>query len=355
MNQPTAKTNVLKSLNGALHTVLRDQRVVFMGEDILDPYGGAFKVSRGLSTAFPDRVITTPISEQGFVGIAAGMAMRGMRPVVEIMFGDFLTLAMDQLVNHITKYHWMYNEQVTVPITIRTPMGGGRGYGPTHSQSLEKHFIGMSGLSVVAPSPFHDPGKLLQHSVLGTDHPTLFVENKLMYARRLLTIDDSGRSDWLHTERTTDPNPTITLSYQPLSREACPDATIVTYGGTAEMAVAAAETLMMLDDTVCEVVIPSQIEPLDIGPIESSLQRTGRLVVLEEGSETGGWGAEVIGRITASSFNALQAAPIRIASRPFPIANAPTLEKETLPSEIRIVDALRAALEPSSRTIPRAA
>jgi acetoin:2,6-dichlorophenolindophenol oxidoreductase subunit beta len=112
-----------------------DERVVLIGEDLLDPYGGAFKVTRGLSSAFPDRVLSTPISEAGMVGVATGMAMRGLRPVVEIMFGDFVTLVADQIINHATKFSWMYNDQVKVPLVIRTPMGGRRGYGPTHSQS----------------------------------------------------------------------------------------------------------------------------------------------------------------------------------------------------------------------------
>ena len=129
-----------------------DERVILMGEDILDPYGGAFKVTRGLSSAFPDRVLAAPISEAGMVGAAAGMALRGLRPGVEIMFGDFLTLAADQLINHIAKFRWMYNDQVRVPLVVRTPMGGRRGYGPTHSQTLEKLFLGIPGLTVLAPS-----------------------------------------------------------------------------------------------------------------------------------------------------------------------------------------------------------
>ena len=120
-------TTVLEALNTSLHDVMaEDDRVYFLGEDILDPYGGAFKVTRGLSSSFPDRVITTPISEAGIVGVAGGMALRGLRPIVEIMFGDFFTLIADQLINHITKFRWMYNDQVNVPIVIRAPMGGRR-------------------------------------------------------------------------------------------------------------------------------------------------------------------------------------------------------------------------------------
>ena len=141
----TSMPSVLESLNSALHRAFSDNlNVYLLGEDILDPYGGAFKVSRGLSTSFPERVLTTPISEAGFVGVAAGMALRGLRPVVEIMFGDFVTLIADQMINHIAKFRWMYNNQVRLPIVIRTPMGGRRGYGPTHSQTLGKTISGCT-------------------------------------------------------------------------------------------------------------------------------------------------------------------------------------------------------------------
>ena len=137
MNQ--ANNTILNLLNQGLHQAFsKDQNVYCLGEDILDPYGGAFKVTQGLSSQYPGRVLTTPISEAGIVGVATGMALRGLRPVVEIMFGDFITLIADQVINHLTKFRWMYNDQVRVPIVIRTPMGGRRGYGPTHSQSLEK-------------------------------------------------------------------------------------------------------------------------------------------------------------------------------------------------------------------------
>jgi pyruvate/2-oxoglutarate/acetoin dehydrogenase E1 component len=132
---------VVESINRALHELMAaDPRLVVLGEDITDPYGGAFKVTRGLSSAYRDRVWTTPISEGGIVGMAAGMALKGRPTIVELMFGDFIALAADQIINHATKFRWMYNDQVEVPMIIRAPMGGRRGYGPTHSQSLEKHF-----------------------------------------------------------------------------------------------------------------------------------------------------------------------------------------------------------------------
>ncbi|MCU0488338.1 MAG: thiamine pyrophosphate-dependent enzyme, partial [Anaerolineales bacterium] len=197
---------MLESLNhGLRHAFEADPRVVLLGEDILDPYGGAFKVSRGLSTAFPERTWSTPISEAGITGLAAGLALRGLRPVVEIMFGDFLTLTADQVINHIAKFSWMYSggkaqeDQVSVPMVIRTPMGGRRGYGPTHSQTLEKIFLGIPGLRIVAPSglttnQLDNPGGLLSQAILDDPLPVLFIENKLQYLLPLRSPSDL--SDW---------------------------------------------------------------------------------------------------------------------------------------------------------------
>jgi len=168
------KKTVLDSLNqGLLSALGADEKVYLLGEDILDPYGGAFKLTRGCSTAFPEQVIPTPISEAGLAGVATGMALRGLRPVLEIMFGDFTTLLADQLINHISKFRWMYNGSVSLPLLIRTPMGGRRGYGPTHSQTMEKLFLGVPGLTVLAPSQFEidddSPGRLLEKTILNSE------------------------------------------------------------------------------------------------------------------------------------------------------------------------------------------
>jgi len=188
---------VLSSLNQGLKKALADDpQAIILGEDILDPYGGSFKVTRGLSTQYPERVLTTPISEAGITGIAGGLALRGFHPVVEIMFGDFTTLIVDQVVNHLAKFHDMYHGQVSVPVVIRTPMGGRRGYGPTHSQTLEKLFLGVPGLRVLAPfhieneEPLGLPGELLYDAVTQAEGPTLFVENKLQYPLKLLSSSD---------------------------------------------------------------------------------------------------------------------------------------------------------------------
>src|SRR5512138_978221 len=167
-------STVLERLNYALHHAMEtDERVYLLGEDILDPYGGAFKVARGLSTKFPERVLTTPISEAAILGVANGMALRGLRPVAEIMFGDFVTLVADQIINHAAKFRWMYNDQVRVPLVVRAPMGGRRGYGPTHSQTLEKLFLGVPGLQMIAPCEFGNPGELLHQAIVKTEDPLI--------------------------------------------------------------------------------------------------------------------------------------------------------------------------------------
>ena len=172
-----------QALNAALHEIFeRDERVYLLGEDLLDPYGGAFKISQGLSTRWPDRVLTTPVSEPSMFGVAAGLALRGYRPILEIMFGDFIALGLDQVVNGIAKFRAMFDDRVTVPLVVRTPMGGRRGYVPTHSQSLEKLLVGVPGITVVAPSECHDLGGMLAEAV-DDDEPVFFIENKLMYGR----------------------------------------------------------------------------------------------------------------------------------------------------------------------------
>jgi hypothetical protein len=170
-------------LNEALHELFAERDdVVLLGEDVLDPYGGAFKVTQGLSDAYPERVLTTPISEASLFGVAAGMALRGRRPILEIMFGDFIALGSDHTVTGIAKCRDRYADQVTVPLVVRTPMGGRRGYGPTPSHSLEKFLLGVPNVVVVAASECHDLRGLLVNAV-DDDRPVFLIENKLMYGR----------------------------------------------------------------------------------------------------------------------------------------------------------------------------
>ena len=176
-----------QSINESLEEILKSHNeVVLYGEDIIDPYGGAFKVTKGLSTKFPDRVLPTPISEAAMIGMAGGMAIGGLIPVIEIMFGDFLMLGADQLLNHLLKYEWMYNDKVKVPVTIRATMGARRGYGPTHSQSLEPILATMPMLKIVSPTHYHNPGDLFKYTALNESGIKIFCEYKMNYPKELL-------------------------------------------------------------------------------------------------------------------------------------------------------------------------
>lgn len=339
-------TTVLESLNHALHTAMQaDPGVYLLGEDLLDPYGGAFKVARGLSTAFPDRVLTSPISEAGLVGLASGMALRGLRPVVEIMFGDFLTLAADQLINHAAKFRWMYNDRVRVPLVVRTPMGGRRGYGPTHSQSLEKHFLGTPGLRVLAPCDLGDPGLLLRQAIL-EDDPVLFIENKLLYLCRipsgkdladleLTTLNpDSAAAPGLDAQ-TYAPAYTLRMRGAPPAR-----LTLVAYGYMAHLARQALVQLAYENEIFTELVILTQLAPFTIQPVLDSVQQTGRVLAIEEGSLSMGWGAEIVARVAAALGPRLLASQ-RLAALDSAIPASGPLEAETLPDTAAIIQAAK--------------
>jgi len=329
-------STVLESLNTSLHKAMHtDERVYLLGEDILDPYGGAFKVTRGLSTAFPERVLTTPISEAAIVGVASGMALRGLRPVAEIMFGDFVTLIADQIVNHAAKFRWIYNDQVRVPLVVRTPMGGRRGYGPTHSQSLEKMFLGVPGLRVVAPNTLGDPGQLLE-AAIADDDPVLFVEHKLLYIRPLLEADKGDLVDY-EIQPFGAPFTSYVLRFT--NHAVKSHLTLACYGYNFELARQAALELLMEREIFCEIVLFSQLSPFALDPLLDSLARTHRLLTVEEGGLTLGWGAEILARLAERSNDFSRCHFHRVAALDLPIANSKPLEDAILPSVETIIHA----------------
>ena len=334
-------STVLNDLNqGLMQAFEADERVYLLGEDVLDPYGGAFKVTRGLSTRYPSRVLTTPISEAGITGIAAGMALRGLRPVVEIMFGDFLTLAADQIINHIAKFKWMYNDQETVPMVIRTPMGGRRGYGPTHSQTLEKHFIGVPGLRVIAPTALGSPGKLLRQAILESEEPVLFIENKLLYGSPLLPSEITQEFS-IHSIESSpawgEYTPTYCLHVLSAPQ---PELTLVAYGYMAELARQAVLELAFKHEIFAELIVPTQLSPYDINPILTGVRKTRHLLLIEEGTRTAGWGAEILAQVSEILGVGMQSCK-RVAARNLPIPASSILETTVLP---QIDDIVQAAL-----------
>ena len=338
MTQPAT---VLQSLNMGLEQALTDdQRVILLGEDLLDPYGGSFKVTRGLSSQFPERVLTTPISEAGITGIAGGMALRGLRPVVEIMFGDFTTLIADQVINHLTKFNAMYHGQGNAPVVIRTPMGGRRGYGPTHSQSLEKYFLGVPGLTVLSPfhlagdHPLGLPGWLLYHAITTTTSPVLFVENKLQYLLKLATPADLAEFDVQDASKgsgSTYPFYQLSLRGAP-----APQVTLAAYGYMAKLAVDAMTALAYEHESFCELLVPTQLAPLELSPLFYSVGKTHRLLTIEEGTPSSGWGAEVLAR-TAETLGGGLSRAMRLGAKGVVVPASPQLEADCLPDTADII------------------
>ena len=305
----------------------KDERIVLLGEDIEGPYGGAFKVTKNLSQEFPERVRNMPIGEAAIVGIGNGLALSGLRPVCEIMFGDFLALAGDQLLNHASKFRFMYNDQVRVPLVVRTPMGGKRGYGPTHSQSIEKHFMGLPGTRMLAIHHRYDPGLVYDQVFESIDRPTIIIENKLLYGTRMGEDVPDG---WI-LEHSDEQFPTTRI--RPFQK---PDVTLLCYGGMLPDVERAVEVLFDDHEVICEVICPVQLYPLNLGPVVESVRRTKKLVVVEEGLSFAAFGAEVAAEILEHEPGTLRVFR-RLSSPRLPIPACAPLEKALLPGLEQIV------------------
>jgi 2-oxoisovalerate dehydrogenase E1 component len=327
---------VIDDLNQGLHAVMeRDPRTVLLGEDILDPYGGAFKASKGLSTKFPDRVTATPIAEAGIAGMANGLALGGMRPIAEIMFADFVTLAVDQIVNHSAKFHYMYGNAIGCPVLFRMPSGGRRGYGPTHSQSTEHLFFGVPGLRVVACSKHHASSRLLEQLSMEKS-PTVLVENKTLYSN-VISAEPPLDLEPAPTRRTNGDYPPLAFRPTGLGRA---DVTLVSYGGTVEACEQAMKQLIVDDELRFDFIVLTQLWPLTDEEIVASVAKTGRLVVAEEGVAEFGVGAAVIASVAQKVGQPFRARAVGM--RPVPIPCARHLEDRVLPSADAVVAAIRA-------------
>jgi pyruvate dehydrogenase E1 component beta subunit len=303
----------------------RDERVFIIGEDV-GVYGGAFGVTLGLVEEFgEERVIDTPISEYGIAGAITGAALTGMRPVGEIMFMDFTTLAMEQLVNQAAKMRFMFGGKIKVPFVLRTPAGSGTGAAAQHSQSLESWFVHVPGIKVVMPSTPYDVKGLLLASIRD-DNPVIFVENKLLYKTRGPVPEEPY---------------TIPLGSADVKREGR-DLTIVATAIMVRRSLEAAEQLAEEDGIEAEVVDPRTLKPLDAETIIRSVSKTGRAMVVHEACKTGGYGGEVAAVIAESeAFDYLDAPIVRLAGRDMPIPYNRTLEYHTVPQVETIVEAAR--------------
>jgi acetoin:2,6-dichlorophenolindophenol oxidoreductase subunit beta len=300
-----------------------DDRVILFGEDIAVA-GGVFATTTGLYDTYgAERVFDTPISELALAGAAFGSAVTGLRPVIEIMFGDFLTLAMDSLVNQATKYWFLTQEQVSVPLTIRSVVGAGGRFGAIHSQMPASWFMGVPGLKIVAPSNAADAKALLKAAVRD-DNPVLFFEHKRLYALEGEVSDEVGR-----------------LGEAAVVRDGT-DLTLATAMKSVHDALEAAESLEA-DGISVEVIDLRTLRPFDLETVLASVRKTNRIVVVEEGPLTGGWAGEVLASVTEHALGHLDDA-WRIATPNTPIPYSPPLEDAFLPGAERIASDVRRRL-----------
>ncbi|WP_314063746.1 alpha-ketoacid dehydrogenase subunit beta [uncultured Vagococcus sp.] len=313
----------LEAVREALREAMTaDQDVFLMGEDI-GVYGGAFGVTRGLVEEFgEDRVRSTPISESAIAGTAVGAAMTGMRPVYELQFSDFITIALDQIVNQAAKIHYMYGGKAKIPLVMRTPGGSGTGAAAQHSQSLENWTAHIPGLKVVQPATAYDAKGLL-HAAIEDDNPVMFYEHKLCYK----TSSDVPEGKY-----------TIPLGVADIKRQG-EDITIVATGIMVHKALEAAD-LLAKEGIGVEIVDPRTIVPLDKQTIIESVKKTGRAIVVTEAVKRSGFSAELASVIVENeSFDFLDAPIIRLAGEEVPIPYHPDLEKMAVPQVADIVAA----------------
>lgn len=303
----------------------QDPQVVVLGEDVAAA-GGSFKATRGLLDAFgAERVIDTPISESSITSAAVGMALTGLKPVVEIMFMDFITLSMDALVNQAAKARYMFGGQGSVPMVLRTPHGGGLSAGPQHSQCLEAWLAHIPGLKVVCPSNPQDAYSLLRAAISDPD-PVMFIEHKGMYASK-------GQVDTAQTAR---------IGEARIAR-AGRDVTLVTYGSTVPVCLKAAEQLAK-EGVEAEVIDLRSIQPWDEAAVLASLAHTHRAVVVHEAVQSYGVGAEIVATIADEGFDELDAPVLRVAAPFMPAPFASSLEQGYVVTVDRVIEAVRKTL-----------
>jgi pyruvate dehydrogenase E1 component beta subunit len=301
-----------------------DESIVFLGEDI-GVYGGAFGVSKGMLAEFgSERIRDTPMSEGAIVGCGIGAAMTGLRPVVEIMFSDFVTVAMDQIVNQAAKVRYQYGGQFKVPLVIRTPSGSGTGAAEQHSQSLEAWFVHTPGIRVIAPSTPADAKGLLKTAMRGDD-PVLFLEQKLLYRTKGAVPEGDH---------------TVPLGKAAIRREGA-DVSVITYGRMTARCIEAAETVRA-DGIETEVIDLRTLAPLDRETIIASAKKCGRVLIVHEACLTGGVGGEIAAIIADSEAFFYLDAPIRrCCGSDSPIPYNRTLEASVVPETASIADAIR--------------
>ncbi len=318
--------NYIKSINKFLFNFLKkDKNNLILGEDILDPYGGAFKATKGLSSAFPKQVISTPISEATITGVGTGLALNNHSVIVEIMFGDFITLCTDQIVNGLSKFLDLNNKNFGNFI-IRCPMGGYRGYGSTHSQSLETLFFNIPNVIIYSPNIFSNPRDLL-NEILNKDKFAIFIEHKVSYPK-LIDVKNKNNFDLIIE------NDFLFTKIKIIEKK--PDYTILTYGHVTEIALEAVQEIFLKNELVGEIISFKKIKPFEKKLI--SLINSESIFTLEEGVEHAGWGRYISSFIYPEKFKNLKNGIINIGSKNSSIPSSAEQEKLHLPSKSKTID-----------------
>jgi 2-oxoisovalerate dehydrogenase E1 component len=318
----------------ALEKILSaESQSIIIGEDIENnnsynpkEYGGAFKVTRDLSNKYPDQVKNTPISEHAIAGFSIGYALSGKISILEIMFGDFTTLVFDQLLQHVSKFTLMYGEIIKIPFILRTPMGGFRGYGPTHSQSLEKHFLGVPGLRVVVLNQLIEPSEIF-NQILNIKEPTLLIENKVLYTKTIYENVVAGYA--MFKSNTVDSFPVI--RFLPENEKAT--LTLICYGGILDEVLKAIQLLFVEDEILVELFVVSEISQSNIPGILDSINKTNKLCFIEEGNSFASFSSEVVSMLVemkCKNFSLL-----RISNNSI-IPSSREFELKVLPTAIKI-------------------
>ena len=323
------EVTMAEALNEALHGEMeRDSSVFVVGEDIAQ-IGGLFQVTAGLLDKYgPQRVIDAPISEAGQVGAGVGAALVGCRPVVELQIADFVTLTMDQLVNHAAKWRYMSGGKVTVPFVLRGAVSSGIGMAGQHSQTLEAWFVHTPGLVVIMPSTPYDAKGLLT-AAIRDDNPVIFLEKRLLYSRR----GPVPEGDY-----------TVPIGVADIKREGS-DVTVACYSQGVHLALQAGRQLAE-QGIELEVVDLRTLKPLDIETLGTSVRKTGRLVVVSEGARAGGVASEIVARIVDEAYDSLRVAPVRVTAKDTPIPYAAQLERAVMPQVDDLVAAVTGMLDP---------
>jgi pyruvate/2-oxoglutarate/acetoin dehydrogenase E1 component len=334
------RQGIAESLREAIAEEMeRDESVFCIGEDIAVPggWGGAFTVTLGLESKFPDRMINTPIAELGFFGVAIGAAMMGMRPIVDVQYGDFLFLASDQIINNAAKMRYMSGGKCKVPLVVRVPVGA-TGRGSQHAQNMERYFIGVPGLKAVAVSNAYDAKGILK-SAVRDDNPVMIFEHKLLYGSKGVRAE-SGAVD--ATSDIPEEDFTVPLDRAAIRREGA-DVTILSWLLMAHFSMSAAQSLAA-ENIDAEVIDVRSLAPIDYGTIGQSVKKTGRVVIVEEGPKTGGVGAEIASGLIERFGEYLQAPILRVASPDVPVPFSPVLENAYRPDVPRIAAMVRQVL-----------